>query len=85
MALESHGLDGGLSTGANKFALAFVTCRSLHIPFVGKFNLCLNLAEKRNPHVAENLIHMRLLVDFFFLPGHHRVIKATYFLITISY
>lgn len=47
MALESHGLDGGLSTGANKFALAFVTCRSLHIPFVGKFNLCLNLAEKK--------------------------------------
>lgn len=59
MALESHGLDEGLSTGAHKFALAFVTCRSLYIPFVGKFNLCLNLAENRNPQVAENRIHRR--------------------------
>lgn len=60
MALGSHGPNEGLSTGANKFALAFVTCRSPYIPFVGKFNLHTNLAEKRNPQVAENLIHMLL-------------------------
>lgn len=60
MAPESRGPSERLSTGANKFALAFVTCRSLRFPFVGKFDLCMNLAEKRNPQVAENLIHMWL-------------------------
>lgn len=47
MALESHGPNERLSTGGDKFAPAFVICRKVYIPFGGKSNLCINLAEKK--------------------------------------